>query len=191
MDSIYKFQRHSLRLPNYDYSNEGFYFITLCVENGINLFGDISDGELKLNLFGKIAEEEWLKTEQIRDNIQLHEFIVMPNHFHAIVEIIFSKDNKEPEELNLFKSPSQSIGSIVRGYKGAITKRIKEVIYNEDYKGVLRYAPLISISLDLSKSIWHRNYHDHIIRNQKDYIRIAEYIENNPFTWKDDRYYNK
>lgn len=59
--------------------------------NEINLFGDIYNGELKLNIFGKIAEEEWLNTIQIRDNIQLHQFIIMPNHFHAIVEILTSK----------------------------------------------------------------------------------------------------
>ena len=186
MNSQQKYQRISNRLPNYDYSKEGLYFITLCVENGVNLFGDIYDGELQLNSFGQIAKVEWLKTEQIRNNVALHEFIIMPNHFHAIVEIIFSKNDNEFDQFNQFKSPSQSIGAIVRGYKGSTTKKIKEIINNNDCKEVLDFS---FSKIDLSKSIWQRNFHDHIIRNQKVYIKIAEYIRNNPFTWKDDRYY--
>jgi len=186
MNSNHTYQRKSQRLPNYDYSKEGLYFITLCVENGITLFGDIYNRELKLNIFGKIAKEEWLKTEQIRENIALHEFIVMPNHFHAIVEILFN-DN-ESVKSNQFKSPSQSIGAIVRGYKGATTKKIKEIINNNDCKEMMHFNPS---TIDLSKSIWQRNFHDHIIQNQKAYIKIVEYTENNPFTWKDDKYYIK
>lgn len=182
------YHRVSRRLPNYDYSKEGLYFITLNVQNGTPIFGDIYNGEFLLNTLGKVAKEEWLKTEQIRDNIKLHEFIVMPNHFHAIVEVQFSKNEIESDKLNQFKSPSQSIGAIVRGYKGATTKRIKNIIINNEYKAPLSFN---LATIDLSKSIWHRNYHDHIIRNQKAYIKIAEYIENNPFTWKDDRYYIK
>lgn len=186
-----KYNRHSLRLPNYDYSNKGLYFITLCVENWVSLFGEIYDGELKLNLFGKIAEEEWLRTDQIRDNVQLREFIIMPNHMHAIIEILFSKDDKKPQELNHFKSPSQSIGAIIRGYKGASTKKVREVINNEVKMDLLKNDPIIVNSIDWSKSIWQRNFHDHIIRNQKDYSRIADYIKNNPFRWVGDKFYNR
>ena len=178
--------RISRRLPNHVYRAEGLYFITLHTQNGVALFGDIYDGKLQLNTFGKIAQEEWLKTAQIRNNIALHEFIVMPNHFHAIVEILFSKNEIEYNGLNQFKSPTQTIGAVVRGFKGATTKRIKNIITNDDYNKPMGFD---SATIDLSKSIWHRNYHDHIIRNQKAYIKIAEYIENNPFTWKDDRFY--
>lgn len=187
-----KYQRHSLRLPNYDYSKEGLYFVTLCVENWVNLFGDIYDGELKLNVLGKIVKEEWQKTDEIRDNIQLHEFIIMPNHFHAIIEILVSNNNNnESERLNQFKSPTKTIGAIIRGFKGTSTKRVKEKIYNTDCADGLQYTHKLINGMDLSRSIWQRNYYDHIIRNQKDYIRISEYIENNPFSWVDDKYYNK
>lgn len=183
MQSKNRYKRISRRLANHDYSAEGLYFITLNIKNGVTLFGDIYDGELQLNGFGEIAKEEWLKTTQIRDNIALHEFIVMPNHFHAIIEVLFSKNEIK---FNEFKSPTQSIGAIVRGFKGATTKRIKDIINNDDYNKPLDFN---LATIDLSKSIRHRNYHDHIIRNQQAYIKIAEYIENNPFTWKDDRYY--
>ena len=188
MHTKHTYQRVSRRLSNYNYSNEGLYFITLNIQDEIALFGDIYDGELQLNTFGKIAKEEWLKTKQVRDNIALHEFIVMPNHFHAIVEILFSKNEIESNELNQFKSPSQSIGAIIRGFKKEKNKKIKNSINNDDYNKPLSFN---LATVDLSKSIWQRNYHDHIIRNQKAYIKIAEYIENNPFTWKDDKYYIK
>lgn len=155
------YNRNSIRLPLYDYSSKGMYFITLCVQGWANIFGEVYGGELKLNLFGKIAKEEWLKTEQIRKNVKLHEFIIMPNHFHAIVEILFSDIKAKNNELNQFKSPSQSIGAIVRGCKRAATKRIKRKIYNKKHVGV----PSVLKSIDLSKSIWQRNYYDHIIRN--------------------------
>ena len=183
METKHTYQRISRRLPSHDYSAEGFYFITLNIKNGIALFGDIYDGELQLKTFGEVAKELWLKTAQIRHNIVLHEFIVMPNHFHAIVEVLFLKNEIKS---NQFKSPSQSIGAIVRGFKGATTKRIKNIINNDIHKEALGFN---LATIDLSKSIWQRNYHDHIIRNQKAYIKIAEYIENNPYTWKDDRYY--
>ena len=185
MKSKQIYHRKSTRLPNYDYSKEGLYFITLCIENEINLFGDIYNGELKLNVFGKIAEEEWLNTIQKRDNIQLHQFIIMPNHFHAIVEIMTSKNLIDSDTFIQFKSPSNSIGAIVRGYKGATTRRIKEVISNNESKDNCSFNP----GIYFENSIWQRNFHDHIIRNQKSYIKIAEYIENNPYTWKDDKYY--
>lgn len=188
MKSNHTYQRKSSRLPNYDYSKEGLYFITLCVQDGFNLFGDIHDEELQLNVFGQIVHEEWLKTDQVRDNIQLHEFIVMPNHFHAIVEILFSKSDNKSDSLNQFKSPSKSIGAIVRGYKGATTRRIREFIGQGNCKELLHSR---RETIDLSKTIWQRNYHDHIIQDQIVYIKIAEYIENNPFTWKDDTYYVK
>ena len=203
--------RQSIRLKGYDYSSEGLYFITLCVEGGILLFVDIIENNLKLNEFGDIAKEEWEKTEQIRDNIHLHEYIIMPNHFHAIIEIIFSKNRKPETELNIFKSPSQTIGAIIRGYKGATTKRIKELIYlngegkerggeekEKKYRwGELQFAPTIAPTnlpqiirqIDLDKSIWQRNYYDRIIRNQPAYQAISKYIINNPKKWNNDNFY--
>jgi len=88
-----KHHRRSVRLRNYDYSQNGLYFVTICVKNGECLFGEIVVGangicpEMKLNELGKIVEKEWLESAKIRKEINIHEYIVMPNHFHAIVEI--------------------------------------------------------------------------------------------------------
>src|SRR5690554_1246824 len=89
-----KHHRCSIRLKGYDYSQPGLYFITLCVQNRHCLFGEIENGEMICNEYGKIATTEWINTESIRDNIRLHEYIIMPNHIHGIIEIIRTADGK-------------------------------------------------------------------------------------------------
>ena len=122
----------------------------------------------------------------------------MPNHFHAIIEILFSK---HPEKSggkgrdkgeSGFKSPSQTIGAIIRGFKGATTKRIKKYIRDLDQgKGELQFAPtgIVPTGIDLSRSVWQRNYYEHIIRNKKSHHIISNYIRNNPANWRNDRFY--
>ena len=80
--------RRSIRLKGYDYSQNGLYFITICTQNREHLFGTISNGQMALNPMGEIAHNEWFKTASMRPNIRLHEFIVMPNHIHGIIEIL-------------------------------------------------------------------------------------------------------
>ena len=121
-----KHHRRSIRLKEYDYSSEGLYFITICVQNKLELFGKIKNEEMILNEFGKIAHDEWAATPNIRENITLGEFQIMPNHLHGIIQINYSKGN--PEDIGKFKSPTQTIGAIIRGFKGAATKRIKALL---------------------------------------------------------------
>lgn len=170
--------RRSIRLKEYDYSQEGLYFITICCQDRAHLFGHIENGEMILNDFGKIAHEEWANSKKIRDNIHIHEYIIMPNHIHGIIEILFkkdeSKDLKNPgekisesdnsgginsnsnstgellfaptaptaptarTEIKNFKSPSQTIGSIIRGYKIATIKKIKDSIIEEERNNIER-----------------------------------------------------
>ncbi|MEA3444145.1 MAG: transposase, partial [Bacteroidota bacterium] len=80
--------RRSIRLKGYDYSQVGLYFVTICVKNRECLFGHIGDGEMILNDAGQMIESEWLKLPERFTNIELHEYIVMPNHFHAILQIV-------------------------------------------------------------------------------------------------------
>lgn len=183
-----KHHRRSIRLKGYDYSQPGLYFITLCCQNRICRFGHIENGETILNELGLVAYNEWLKTAEIRKNVELGEFIVMPNHFHAIVRLLgrgelYSPDNTNefhspdktnelhsPDNLGVFDtplhSPSQTIGAIVRGYKSSVTKQL----------GILGFT----------EKIWQRNYHEHIIRDEQSYLKISEYIINNPANWNVD-----
>lgn len=237
-----KHHRRSIRLKGYDYSQSGLYFITICVQNKHCLFGEIENGEMICNEYGKIAATEWINTESIRDNIRLHEYIIMPNHIHGIIEIVRRTDDCKGEsqfapnkndckgELQFaptktaptttaptpFKSPSQTIGSIVRGYKIATIKKIKDAIKisdskgedsKSDGKGELQFAPTAektdssststrkgelqfapTIIKSLKYKIWQRNYYEHIIRNEKSYQRISEYIITNPQKWDIDKF---
>ncbi len=192
-----KHHRRSIRLQGYDYSQEGLYFITICCKDRALLFGEIVDGEMILNSYGEIVQKEWLNTSKIRGNVVLHEFVVMPNHFHSILEIKFQKGNNEIEK---FKSPSHTVGAIIRGYKIAAIKKIKDYILSPDEnineskgdsKGELQFAPTAPTEKikELDFKIWQRNYYEHIIRNEQAYERISDYIRNNPKRWDDDKFY--
>ena len=185
--------RRSIRLKGYDYSQKGLYFITLCCQDRKHFFGAINNGNMILNKAGAIVKDEWKKTPSIRQNTALHEYIIMPNHFHAIIEILFSKNSPALGESGFaptdFRSPSQTIGAIIRGFKGASTKRIKEYYFSEDISsstGELQFAPTEFAPTD---KIWQRNYYEIIIRNEQTHNRITEYIKNNPALWEKDRFH--
>jgi len=192
--------RKTIRLKGYDYSQAGLYFVTLCCQNRNHLFGKIIDGKMDLNHFGKIAKKEWEHTATLRDNISLGAFILMPNHFHSIIQIDYQIKNEEAN-CGTFKSPSHTIGAIIRGYKGATTKKIKELIrnncggelqfQNNSRTGELQFAPTKQFApterFAPTKSIWQRNYWEHIIRNENEFIRISKYIRNNPTKWQKDK----
>ena len=78
--------RRSIRLRGYNYSQAGLYFVTICCQNRKCLFGEIVNGEMICNNVGVMVREEWYKSENIRDEIIMHEFVIMPNHLHGIVE---------------------------------------------------------------------------------------------------------
>lgn len=192
MDNENRPQRKNIRLKEYDYSFPGWYYVTICTFNRINLFGKIADGKMVLNEDGKIVEEEWLQTKEIRKNVDLDYYIIMPNHLHGIIiieqsfEDVIIKGRGElnsPEKIDsgriqyaptndTFISPSHTLGAIVRGFKSSVTKKIRELSGNSELR------------------IWQRNYYEHIIRNDNDLRRIRTYIQNNPLKWELDEYYN-
>lgn len=175
-------QRKSIRLKDYDYSNSGWYYVTICSYERQNIFGIDKEGKVILGEMGKIVEEEWLKKIELRNNVDLDSYVIMPNHLHGIIIIERRGELNSPQEGNerrmqyaptdnKFKSPSQTLGAIIRGFKSSVTKRI-----NENIQG-------------LKENIWQRNYYDHIIRNENDLHRIRTYIHNNPLKWELDEYY--
>lgn len=194
--------RQSIRLKDYDYSQEGSYFITLVTQDRLHLFGKIEDGKMRLNSVGKIIEDEWRKTIELRPNIALGEFIIMPDHMHMIIIITEQLEKKEDKEWihSNPKSPSQTIGAIIRGFKGASTKKINLFLNGCTTESPFaptsesQFAPKDSnFAPNLSQfaptefyknKIFQRNYYEHIIRNQNDYNRIEQYILDNPKNWK-------
>ena len=170
------FNRHSIRLKNFDYSSDGIYFITICTYKHLLLFGNIHNNRMFLNEYGKIANAFWLETENIRTNITLGEFIIMPNHMHMIFGINESIDAMYDKTINeskmnhsIFKP--KSVGSIIGGYKSIVTSNMRKKGYREQ--------------------IWQRNYYEHIIRNNESLNSITQYIIENPSRWKTDSYYNE
>ena len=182
--------RKSIRLKGYDYSQAGLYFITICCANRECLFGEIKNDEMILNDAGKIANECWLEIPKHFPNAILHEYIVMPNHIHGIIELA-GDENFQPQRNEFQKMIPRSIGSIVKGYKIGVTKWFRNNVGAENFPagaenfpaGAENFLPLPT------KKIWQRNYHEHIIRNEKSYQIISEYIINNPAKWKDDKFY--
>jgi len=160
-----KFRRRSIRLPEYDYSRSGAYFITICSFNKELVFGEIVDGRIVLSEIGKIAAKYLEDIPNHFDNVFVDEYIIMPNHIHIIISIV-GVQNFEPLRHEYQKIVPKSIGSIVRAYKASVTKWCRE----NDYK----------------KFNWQRNYFEHIIRNDEDHFRIKEYIQNNPLQWEID-----
>ena len=205
-----KHNRRSIRLKNYDYSSDGAYFITFVTKNREDFFGEIINGEMILNNFGKIIEEEWNKTEEIRDNIILDEFVVMPNHIHGIIFIdnFFNSNNEggggrmqyaptqyiltdtptdfSTKEKTAFISPKNNLGSIVRGLKSAMTKKYWEKMSQLEYggEGRMQYT---TTNITFKESIWQRNYYENIIRNERALNNIRRYIKENPMKWFLDR----
>jgi len=175
--------RRSIRLQGYDYSGEGLYFVTICVQDMKCLFGKVVDGEVILNDAGKIAKQCWLDIPTHFPHVTIHEFIIMPNHIHGILEITQSVgvNNHSPDKDDIpsFKSPSKTIGSVIRGFKIGITKWFRNNQRTNNYS-----------SLKPTKSIWQRNYYEHIIRNNTSYMNIAKYIQSNPENWVTDDYYS-
>lgn len=182
--------RRSIRIKDYDYSQEGLYFITICTFNHKSLFGYIDSGEMVLDEFGRIVHNEWLKTGEMRRNITLHEFVIMPNHMHGIIEINDSTRRgtmlraqihcvtknegtlqRAPTTEQFGKPTSNTIPTIVRGFKSSVTKQINNIRKTPGYP------------------VWQRSYYEHIIRNEKSYNQISEYIRHNPKKWLDDKYY--
>jgi REP element-mobilizing transposase RayT len=154
--------RRSIRLRGYDYAQAGAYFLTLCTQGRAKLFGRVAGGAVDLTDIGRIVAEEWERTPTIRPNVELDAFVVMPDHMHGIIVIAWRDAAAPAPDPAVLRSPAHSIGAIVRGFKGAVVRRVG--------------AP-----------IWQRNYYEHIIRSEAALERIRRYIEANPARWEERR----
>ena len=203
--NIYNPQMHnrrSIRFKGYDYTQAGLYFITICCQNRACLFGEIENGKMMLNDAGAIANDCWLNIPNHFPNAILHEYVIMPNHVHGIIELVGANNHSPVSELHSPvsklhspktelhptknkknnnsvigdnraknvsppRSPSKTVGSVVRGFKIGVTKWMRQ---NTD-----------------TFYIWQRNYWEHIIRDDISYENISQYIINNPTKWNNDK----
>jgi REP element-mobilizing transposase RayT len=159
--------RRSIRLQNYDYSQQGAYFVTICTLQRECLFGEIIEREIQLNDYGKIVLKWWNKLNQHFPKVETDAFVIMPNHIHGIVVIEKSKGRTEVTETENVRNAH--LGQIIAYFKYQSTKQINGI----------RGLPGVRI--------WQRNYYEHIIRNEDVLNRAREYIIDNPASWDKDR----
>ena len=166
-------RRRSIRLKGYDYSTAGAYFVTLCVKGRGNLLGDIVDGNIQSNEYGRIVETSWEWLGQQYPYVDLDEWVVMPNHLHGIIVIRDDCSDSRiaptpiaPTRIALTHKP---LGRLVGAFKTVSTKEIN----------LIRGTP--------AATIWQRNYYEHIIRNEGELARIRKYIDENPLKWNLDQ----
>ncbi|WP_245971562.1 transposase [Calidithermus terrae] len=171
--------RRSIRLKGYDYAQAGAYFVTICTRDRACLFGEVVDGEMRLNDAGRIARQCWLDIPNHFPHAELDQSVIMPNHVHGIIVLVNpSVGATHASPLRPVASPlrnrargpqRQSISAIVGSFKSAVTKHINE------HRG----TP--------SMPVWQRNYYEHIIRDDSSLQRIRGYIAANPLRWQYDR----
>jgi REP-associated tyrosine transposase len=183
-----EYKTKSMRLEYWDYTTPWWYFITISTNHHIKYFGKIISGKMKLNEIGKIVKFEWLRTAELRKNVELDEFVIMPNHFHGIIilsdnesvetrrgvsdetngisdgSLNFKKTRRSVSLQREFSKPiKDSLSTIINLYKGSVTKtcRAKKLEFK-----------------------WQPKFYDRIIRNERELLNIRKYIEQNPLKWE-------
>ncbi|MEW5830800.1 MAG: transposase [Chloroflexota bacterium] len=182
--------RRSIRLKGYDYAQAGSYFVTIVTFQRECLFGDVVDGEMRLNDFGKIVQWEWLELSRRFRYLELGAHMIMPNHLHGVLNFhqtvgatrlgltdasvinvslpAINSDDNDGSPLQPNGPKPASLGAIIGQFKSRVTKRLWKI---PSLNGI---------------PIWQRNYYEHIIRNADEMDRIHRYIESNPSRWDED-----
>lgn len=178
---VANYQRRSIRLPGYDYSLPGAYFVTICTHDRELLFGGITNGEMRLNPLGELVKFTWFDLMNHVKNIHLGPFGIMPNHVHGIIRIVgvdhepvgagVGAGSEPATTTNAPTTVQTALPEIVRQFKTFSARRINGA---RNTHGLL---------------VWQRNYWEHIIRDENSYHEIAEYIRNNPAQWEMDADY--
>lgn len=158
-------ERRSIRWADYDYRLSGLYFVTICAHERRCLFGDVVGDSVRPSPAGEVVIAEWVRSGEIRREIAIDAFVVMPNHLHGIVAI----DQSVHPAVSAPSPRSRSLGSFINGFKAATTRHIN------DMRGTVGAA------------VWQRNYYERVIRNEDELNRIREYIAVNPAKWTADR----
>jgi len=190
-----KYRILSARLPEWDYGQSAYYYVTICTKNRLHFFCEVKHEKLTLTHSGEIVADEWKKTEAIRPNVKLDEWIIMPNHMHAILiithKIESSKPTETPQWMNSIETPplmnrkktpqrgvstneasakwaANTLGSIIGQFKGKCTKRIWAQ-HNTEFA-------------------WQTRFYDRIIRTEDELLNARLYITSNPQNWDKDRH---
>lgn len=179
-----KYKRRSIRLAGYDYAQHGMYFITLCVEGMQGLLGTIESADIRISPYGAIVEQCWRDTGARYPSVYLADYVIMPNHFLALVHI----ENETPANFVRAGAGRGAVGDLrVRpGVGTGASISLSEII--QRFKSLTTHAYMQEVKvghfLPFKRRVWHRGYYEHIVRNEEDLARIREYIANNPIQWE-------
>ncbi len=180
-----KYRIESVRLKNWDYRNNGAYFITINTGNRKHFFGEIINSEMQLSPIGEYAENFWMEIPKHFPFVELGNFVVMPNHTDGILiinntdSVISLQRNEIDKSLQCNDSTRNQYYSDISPKSGSISTIIRS------YKSVVsKHARLLNPEFN-----WQPKFHDHVIRNSESFERIQNYIENNPSNWKEDKFY--
>ncbi len=196
-----RFHRQSIRLKGYDYTRAGEYYVTVCTQDRMHLFGEVTDERMMLNALGTVVQRCWDAIPEHMPMVVLDECIVMPNHMHGIIVITGQADVPPPVGAGNFPPlrgvepdptepppddpvgagnfPPPPIAIMVKNSLGHIMQTFKAAVSRQVYRDGL---------LPRGTSVWQRGYYEHIIRNQAEWMRIADYIHDNPANWEKDRF---
>jgi len=172
-----RFRIQSARLPGWDYASAAWYFVAVCTGGRKPFLGEVVEGEVELYAVGRIVAEEWARTPEVRANVELDEWVIMPNHVHGIV-IIRARPSVEtsrrdvstdttPSSPRLPRLKPGSPGAIIGQFKSVSTKRLRGAGYSD-------FA-------------WQPRFYDHVIRGDDSLAEIRQYIRNNPVKWALDK----
>lgn len=164
------YHRRSIRLPGFDYSQNGYYFVTICVQNREMMLGQIDHGNMIFSALGQQIHSDWLWLFNRYVYVKYDEYIIMPNHIHTIMIIDHCRGGSRtaPTPQHTIKP----IGRIIGAFKTISTKHVHDE------------------KLLQQPRLWQRNYYEHIIRNEREYFAIRKYIQDNPKNWEQDELYD-
>ena len=186
-------RRHSLRLPDYDYSQAGGYFVTICCQDRLRLLGEVVDGEVVLTEAGEMVRRIWNELAEAYPGVQLDASVIMPNHMHGVV--LLNLDAPSSVGAGPRARPNGGTANVSDASVGAgphagpervlslsdLMQRFKSLTTSEYIRGVKErgWPPFPG-------KLWQRGFYEHVIRNEDDLADIREYIVNNPAKWADD-----
>ena len=209
----FKHRRRSIRLKGYDYSRAGAYFVTICLQGGQCLLGQIVDGAMQPNAAGMMIDQEWFALSGRFPSIELDEFVVMPNHIHGIISIheppvgapLVGAQKADTSQVGAplvgapgtEQSPAAAHGQASahgqaqgRPLPGGETVRPALGQVMGAFKSITTVGYIRGVKRQswpsFHKRLWQRNYYEHIIRNERELQAIRKYILNNPASWQDD-----
>jgi len=185
-----KFRRKKNRLPNPEiYRSNHSFFVTICVQGKVCCLSEIQEGRLNPVPTGDMVEYSWVTMVDLVDGISIEEYAIMPNHFHGIITFL-----DEPT----LRSTGKKIGlsEILRMFK-ARSKRLNDKAFNTTVEDrfIVQQSSIQPTNANQNRLYtsfqWQKSFYDHVIRNEQDYLRIQEYIINNPIRWEMDIFHPK